>query len=54
MTKSDRDDKRNQLASRVSTPPVIKEDVIASFGYPAIRIPPQEAGITLNLRSNRD
>ena len=48
MTKSDRDDKRNRLASRVSISPVIRKYVIASFGYLAIKIPPQEAGIALN------
>jgi len=36
MIKSNGEDKRNHLAGGVSIPPVIKEDVIASFGYPAI------------------
>jgi hypothetical protein len=42
------EEKLNHLASRVSTAPVIKGDVIASFGYPAIKISPHEAGIALH------
>lgn len=52
MIKSNGEDKRNHLAGGVSIPSVIKEDVIESFKYPAIRFPPQEAEIALNLGSS--